>query len=199
MNTQLSPRLEAGGLRVQFILRGDRHAHEIWLRDGVDWVCVLESVEGSEQDSWPDSPPLQSLHLKTSAAGRPLALLVGMAGTNHWSASIAIDAESSQGDFDPKVDFDIACRVRGAERGILGNRYRARVAVEALDEHGATFALSSGKRLRLIVDQQWGAARLEPAEEGVRLVVSMPSSAAAAETIRWGYSLELAADRKSVV
>ena len=49
---------------------------------------LLESIEGTATDDWPPSPPLQSLSIETLPDGRRVALLVGMAGRSHWSASI---------------------------------------------------------------------------------------------------------------
>ena len=73
---------------MQFVFREDRYAHEVWFDDGSAWVCALQSVEDSPAEAWPASPPWQSLHLESRPDQRPLALLVGMAGKNHWSASI---------------------------------------------------------------------------------------------------------------
>jgi hypothetical protein len=186
VSTHREPRLEGGGLSVRFVFRDDRYAHEVWFDNGSAWVCVLQSVEGSASDDWPASPPWQSLHLDGHPDGRQIALLVGMAGKNHWSASIELDPAKSQ------VHFDIACRVRGAERGPLASRYRALGWVHALDAKSATFSLAStaGKTLRLTLDERFGAMRLESAADCVNLIAAA-QPAATTETIRWGYTLEL--------
>ena len=99
--------LEAGELRVRFTWQGDRFAHEVSVLNDGSWQPALASVEGTPQDDWPPSPPFQSLHIEHREDGRTLALLVGMAGKSHWSASIEIDAEARA------VLFDVACRLRG--------------------------------------------------------------------------------------
>ncbi|MBL9123800.1 MAG: hypothetical protein JNG90_09220 [Planctomycetaceae bacterium] len=80
-------------------------------------TVVFESIEGTPEEDWPPSPPLQELHLEARPDGKQLALLVGMAGTSHWSLSV---------EFDPAAGtavFDVACRVKRAPGG-LGSRYR---------------------------------------------------------------------------
>jgi hypothetical protein len=105
-------------LRVGFVWRGDRFAQVIAARQpGGDWRPVLESVEGSAAEGWPPSPPLQSLSIEQLGGQRKAALLVGMAGRSHWSASI----EAVAGD--ARLIVDLACR-HGGSPGWLGSRYR---------------------------------------------------------------------------
>jgi hypothetical protein len=105
-------------IRVEFTPRGDRYVHIISMLDPSGQIQpLLESVEGSADDPWPPSPPLQSLSIETLPDGRSAALLVGMAGRSHWSASIEPDRDA------PALIFDVACR--HPERPLsLGSRYR---------------------------------------------------------------------------
>jgi hypothetical protein len=106
------------GLRVEFERRGDRYAHVISrVGPGGKVRPLLESVEGLPTDDWPASPPLQSLHMQELPDGKRAALLVGMAGRSHWSASIEIAPGKAE------IVFDIACRC-GAGRRQLGSEYR---------------------------------------------------------------------------
>ncbi len=170
MNTNREQLLEAAGLRLRFCWHGDRYTHEIWLLDGADWIRALASVEGSPQDDWPASPPLQSLEIDKRQDGPSVALLVGMAGNSHWSASAQIDPQV------PCVSFDVACRVRDSQVGPLGSAYQANAACfpdNALEiEPGHPFA----------------PAQLER-EGGLIKIVVAASPATAARTIRWGYRL----------
>jgi hypothetical protein len=104
-------------LVAEFVLRGDRFRQVISLAyaDG-DRTALLESVEGTKEDAWPASPPLQNLSLETLTAGRRVAFLVGMAGGSHWSASVEALAERG-------LAFDVACR-HGALPGWVGSTYR---------------------------------------------------------------------------
>lgn len=81
----------------------------------VTWL--LESIEGTPDDDWPPSPALQELHLEERPDGRRLALLVGMAGTSHWSLSVELDPVQR------RALFDVACRVKRPP-GKLGSAYR---------------------------------------------------------------------------
>jgi hypothetical protein len=101
--------LIAGNLRVVFERRADRWGHVIERLDNGDWHPWLTSLEGDATDDWPPSPPFQELHRTTLADGRDVILLVGRAGTSHWSGSVEISGES--------LVFDIACRhSRAAEK-----------------------------------------------------------------------------------
>ena len=94
-------------LWVEFYKLADRYQHAILLRRGgapQEALEVLRSAEGDASEAWPPSPPLQSLSIETLGDGRHVALLVGMAGRGHWSASIEPDAERTG------LIFDIACR-----------------------------------------------------------------------------------------
>src|ERR1051326_2095918 len=77
------------GLRIEFIWRDDRYRHTVSLidRDRAS-IPLLESIEGNSEDDWPSSPPLQTLSVERLSDGRSVALLVGMAGGSHWSASV---------------------------------------------------------------------------------------------------------------
>jgi hypothetical protein len=158
--------LEAAGLRVRFFWHGDRFAHDVWIHDAGQWICALQSVEGSPEDDWPPSPPFQSLNIEPRNDDRFVALLVGMAGKSHWSASAAIDLLL------PCVHFDVACRVPAACAPRLSSAYRTArgglLEIEPVIELGPTHVESCGEIVR----------------------VSVPLSPhAAVRTIRWGYRL----------
>jgi hypothetical protein len=175
--------LEGAGLQVGFDFRGDRLGHEIRLADGSAWLAALRSVEDSPTADWPSSPPLQSLHFETSAEHGQVALLVGMAGQSHWSASVKIG--SSEG----KLHFDIACRVRGPRSGLLGSRYQTSLPLVAHDERQAWLAVPgpSTKVLHLRLDDPWQQSRLEATPAGLAIIASSSTLLAASQTVRWGY------------
>ena len=102
------------GLRVVFYKLGDRWGHVIVALDGERVTPLLVSVEGSNEQVWPPSPPLQSLSIERREAG-DVALLVGMAGRSHWSASV----EATKNE----LDFDVACKLIDFPEW-LGSRYR---------------------------------------------------------------------------
>lgn len=165
MNEHDERRLESPELQVRFVWRGDRWAHEIWLPAGSDWQCALGSVEGTPEEDWPASPPLQSLEISNGADGDPTALLVGMAGHSHWSASVQLETAARS------VRFDVACRVPEASGGQLGSSYRAG---------------RSGLVVEPESDARFAPTRLERDGELIRLTLAAATDTAA-QTIRWGY------------
>jgi hypothetical protein len=103
-------------LRVVFEYRVDRWGHTIEVRRDDQWVAAFSSIEGDATDDWPPSPAFQHIHLQTFSPNGPTALLVGKAGSSHWSA--AIEADRAAG----VLRFDIACRL-GGEPTLLGAAY----------------------------------------------------------------------------
>jgi hypothetical protein len=123
-------------LRVDFDRAGDRWRHRVALvlpegSSVVSPVLLLESQEGSSDEDWPASPPLQAISIEERPRKLPSALLLGMAGSSHWSAAI------EQHPAEKKLRFDIACRTTERPAN-LGSRYRLapRVDVMHVDDAG---------------------------------------------------------------
>lgn len=109
--------LAADGARLvlDFTWQGDRYAHRLSL-DGPDGARLLcESVEGDSAEEWPPSPAFQQLLVEPRGASA-VALLVGMSGASHWSASIEPVPGSAA------FLFDVACRIKRPPVR-LGSRY----------------------------------------------------------------------------
>ena len=104
-------------LRIEFVPLADRYGHVLSVVEPDGQVHpILESIESAATDEWPASPPLQNLSIEELTPGCRVALLVGMAGRNHWSASIVPVPEQAA------IDFDIACRAANSV-GPLGSAY----------------------------------------------------------------------------
>lgn len=106
--------MAAADLRVEFFWQTDRYAHRLVASDG---ATLLTSIEGTDEDIWPPSPPLQQLSVEELRPGTEVMLLVGMAGKSHWSVSIEPQADSAG------FIFDVACRLREPARWV-GSSYR---------------------------------------------------------------------------
>jgi hypothetical protein len=154
-------------LELRFERCGDRFRHQVGLAGGLGSDVVLRSIEGQPDDEWPPSPPLQSMHLATDPNGRRRLMLVGMAGSSHWS--MTVEAEVAHDRF----HFDVACRVR-EQPHYLGSRYDA-------------LTNSSGLGDRII------AVAVPPAvvkNESCTIVLPRPQPLAELPiTIRWQYSI----------
>ncbi len=107
--------IEARSWRVVVRRVGDRGQHTIYVRDGETFKPLLVSVEGTSEELWPASPPLQQWHIECRPQSQVL-LGVGMAGHSHWSLSIEASAEHNE------LTFDVACRIRG-QAGSLVSTY----------------------------------------------------------------------------
>ncbi|HEY2882539.1 MAG TPA: hypothetical protein VGJ15_08900 [Pirellulales bacterium] len=108
--------LTTHSLRIVFFSVGRHVEQRIECRSGDLFLPALASLEGNAENHWPTSPALQSVHVESRPEGK-VALLVGMAGTSHWSASVLADTKHDQ------IVFDIACRVKTEPRW-LGSSYR---------------------------------------------------------------------------
>jgi hypothetical protein len=147
-------------LRVDFHWRNDRYGHVVSLVGTTGEVePLLASIEGLAEENWPPSPPLQSLSVETLPNGRPVALLVGMAGGTHWSASIEPLSGTAE------LLFDIACRHSSAPQR-LGSQYRRLPT-------GAKSVKISGEAAQI-------------AEKADQITIE-PASASASSTQRWKY------------
>lgn len=133
--------LSAGRVAVRFAHRGDRWGHAIL----IDGQMVLTSAEGTPEEAWPASPPLQELHEQALADGRRAIFGVGMAGRSHWSLSVTADGD--------RLVFEAACRAFG-ERGPLGSGYQIapRHAPPALSVSPGTRITRGDDRLRIAPD-----------------------------------------------
>lgn len=170
-----------GGLRVTFAWQLDRFAHWIEQVEGERSTRLIESHEGTPHDDWPPSPPLQSLSIEQRGSGRQVALLVGMAGTSHWSASVeALPDERS-------LSFDIACRVNQAPTW-LGSRY---TMVEQSIQRDDPSSLQLGTTTRLVIGQLDQVSLAQPEMTGSELAIEHERSATIAfpYTARWSYRL----------
>lgn len=178
------------GVRVTFFRQADRYAHRIDLLDADATHSGLISQEGSAEEHWPPSPPLQQLRCEEPAPGRRILLLVGMAGRSHWSVSVEADERL------PSLLFDVACRVVNPPPWI-GSTYRVPGTCALVADGRARFGSASGAGLLMVerVAPQpapaltIGADRLQLAIRG--------SGGAVPATLRWKYRIAYRADSKT--
>ena len=80
-------RINGGKLgELAFEWAEDRYSH-LWRVGDVE---LLRSAEGNSGCTWPESPPLQQIHLQSFGDGREVVFGVGMSGRGHWSASFTL-------------------------------------------------------------------------------------------------------------
>jgi hypothetical protein len=189
LGTNREQLLESDRLRVRFRFCEDRYAHEVWLAVGGEWIAVLASAEGSPSEDWPASPPFQSLHFERLGMANQSALLVGMAGKSHWSASIELDPAGN------RARFDIACRVRGAVKPMLASTYRTMPGFSSCQTHDGKIEFSGSSlgnvSLELSSADESQRASLELVEAGARIVVDDLGETDSSRTVRWRYGLRI--------
>jgi hypothetical protein len=149
-------------------------------------IPLLESVEGTPLDAAPSSPPLQSVSIETLPGGRRAALLVGMAGRGHWSASIeAVPGEAA-------LVFDIACRSAGGDP-TLASTYRLAESQSTLfaaaDQSWIEARLPDGKFLIITANDSAVPSALNQKSPATFTIV--PRTGLDKTTIRWKYRVEL--------
>ena len=110
-----SIRPDGTGLFVSFVHTNDRYGHVIALVQGDDIIPMFVSIEGNSEEDWPESPPLQEIHIEPRRE-QSVALLVGKAGDSHWS--VAVEPAAAGG----TLTFAVACRMRDYPRQIC-SRY----------------------------------------------------------------------------
>ena len=158
------------GLRIDLFWQIDRYAHKIvQLVNGIE-ATLLDSTEGTSDDVWPPSPPFQQLSIEEIRPGVEVALLVGMAGKSHWSASI-----------EPHADrvgfiFDVACRLHN-KADWLGSSYKLPSPAPT------TLQLTS-----MSIDNLPSSCNIE--ERGAEALIT-PAAVVrgSVETVRWKYGV----------
>lgn len=100
----------------------DRWSHQIFLTDRNQQTLLLSSIEGTDEQAWPASAPLQDISQHDLPTGQAI-LGVGMAGKSHWSASVSVEQNTT-------LFFDMACLIKTAEASV-GSRYAVATGVEA--------------------------------------------------------------------
>lgn len=126
------------GLELTFWIEADRCAHRLAAIAGTQRVVLLESMEGAAVEPWPSSPPWQQVNGSSVYGGASRAnaiLLVGAAGSSHWSASVericvertqkgASSVQRGQGLLPVTgLLFDVACRAKSRPK-CLSSTYR---------------------------------------------------------------------------
>ena len=169
------------GLRLTFSWTGDRYAQQVDYCGPTGTTLLLTSLEGNDQAVWPPSPPLQQLTFEERPRG-PIALLIGMAGTSHWSVSVETDTARAE------IVFDLACRMSQQPR-FLGSSYLSTQAVAAAQ--GQPVSLAAGvilESLPVCEEVANATGAIEIADSEIKIAAVSPEVGG---TPRWKYRLAL--------
>lgn len=179
--------IAAPGVQVTFVPKGDRFAQRIEFGESA-WLEAVDEDDNAS-DSWPPSPPLQDVHLETRPGGQQLALMIGRAGTSHWSISCELTPAPSE------LLFDVACRIKEPATW-LGSRYQLSPGL-AFHKSASGGELISGGKVWCRISTESDCNLIWQAELGRLTFVPYSTADGAktvasdrvAHTIRWRYRL----------
>lgn len=188
------PHLETDDVRVEHVRSNDRFAHRILIRCVDRWLPVLESVEGTAADAWPQSPPWQQIVQESVGLnGEDVLLGVGLSGNGHWSIAIdrknVIGSEGSVSESQLGLHFDIACKIsKGAD--FLGSTWQCCEGWSIATwtpTHVIVRNTSSADSTALQLDANHGVFRDSEAPSNGVLIFESSDSPALAKTHRWAF------------
>jgi hypothetical protein len=172
------------GLGVALWRQGDRYAHALYAFGGAAEtpLLLMASLEGNDREPWPTSPPLQQLIVEPREAGRNVALLIGMAGSSHWSLSIDVDSIGRL------IVFEAACRC-STQPTEMGSRYRVR-PVSRLSNRELQWHLPNSGQVELVWPDSRGQCQHGPPRQTDWIVRPMDLSPPQwPATVRWNYAV----------
>lgn len=174
--------LDETALRLELFWSRDRYRHRLLVGPLEQSACLLESSDESWDHDWPSSPPLQQLSIEERETGR-VALLVGMAGKSHWSASIELLTHPTT------VRFDIACLAKPVPQRV-GSRYFAKLPIDSVQSTRIDWSLDH-RRYRLQIDDGTTAPSLARENDHISIVPPPSHSKEKSQTICWSYEVVL--------
>lgn len=170
-------------VRIDFVHRRDRYAHVLSVRVGEAWQELLTSREGEPDEVWPVSPPFQHASVQRQPGKSEIGLLLGSAGSSHWSMSVEPLA-SGEGFL-----FDVACRW-GSAPARLGSEYICGGnALVQPPQRSVRIAYSGGECRIEALTVDGAACSAEVSTRGVALYVD--TSHDIPPTVRWRYSIDV--------
>ena len=175
--------LTAGMLSVQYSRFHDRLSHTIGIRIGDSYLPLLESIEGSQEEPWPASPPMQQVVEESFTPGAPPVLLgVGLSGNGHWS--IAVETMDAK-----RLKFDVACK--NSKNAVwLGSQYRVLASFQKFDfSFPNVLFFDLGKNGDCRIEMRVSIGQLEILETDQRFRVLPVSEPSEIRTHRWCYEI----------
>lgn len=183
MTYHLQISAETCALRARFFPCGDRLGHCVECVTESAVHLLLTSVEDDDESPWPASPPWQELNVHT-VDGAQAALLVGRAGTSHWSLSLAAEEQKKS------LVWDAACRFR-QRPAWLGCTYQLHAQPVQFDAAHCRWEIC-GVRLMLEIGRAMELpATLQLNDEQLAIRAST-AAATFPQTVQWTYGLRFA-------
>ena len=172
-------------IKLQFDHREDRWAHRLIYANQDCEVEVMSSVEGSPDQVWPSSAPLQEVSRHSLEQGDAL-LCVGMAGKSHWSASYSVERNGQAS----VIKSDLACLQKAsASDAMLGSTYELDLNCEARSVSENCFEILLDDQQVILIEALSGDDFQTTIELIDRNLVIRPSQISASLVVatRWGF------------
>jgi hypothetical protein len=167
----------------------DRWAHRWRLLEGDQDTTWMRSVEGTPEQDWPPSPPLQDVNQLEPGTGNSI-LAVGMAGRSHWSASYSIERTS---DGTPFLKADLAClqkdKSETASKPSLGSTYQlgSECTVESVSETTVKLRVSANSWIVLEASQDADCTTAFQVQDQTLSVIPQQFSSRPDRATRWAF------------
>lgn len=174
--------LSAGALSVRYSKLRDRLSHTVGIAVGDSYIPLLESIEGSEEEPWPASPPMQQMVEECFTPGTsPVLLGVGLSGNGHWSTAIETQKIG-------QLKFDIACKNTKSSTW-FGSQYRILAPIQpSIRPNSIEFFVEPAR-----IELSMSIGRLDFCDAERRVRVSPISEPSSIQTHRWCYEISLMA------
>jgi hypothetical protein len=175
--------LFAGALCVRYSQCRDRLTHRIGVVEADVFVPFLEAIEGTENESWPSSPPMQQMvEERFSPTVQPVLLGVGLSGNGHWSTAVESIGPISGSEM-RSLKFDIACK-NSKPSSWFGSRYR--LLAECLQADSSSIVLHIAKRQ---LELRVSIGVLEFSESDQQIQIAPMTNPSSIQTHRWCYGV----------
>ena len=172
--------LSAGALSVRYSKLRDRLSHTIGIVVEDSFISLMESIEGSEAEPWPASPPMQQMVEECfTPSASPVLLGVGLSGNGHWSTAIETQRAGH-------LKFDIACK-NSKSSTWFGSQYRLLPTIQASIRPTSVEVLVETARIELTAS----IGQLDYSDSERRIRVSPISEPNSLQTHRWCYEINV--------
>lgn len=174
-------------IRLLFDHHDDRWGHRWFLESGATTTELMRSLEGTPDQDWPSSPPLQEVSRHSLDRGDAL-LCVGMAGKSHWSASFSVEPGSGA----DAVKSDLACLQKQLDQNAqLGSTYvlNPEISVRSNSKQRVEFELNDQSRvvIEALEDSDF-STRIECSDQVLKIGPQQIGNSPLVAT-RWGFVL----------
>ncbi len=172
-------------IKLRFDRGEDRWRHCLVLASGDSEFGIMSSVEGTPEQNFPPSAPLQDASRHRLEQGEAV-LCVGMAGQSHWSAAFSVEHEGPA----ESIKSDLACLQKTTTPGAhLGSTYQLNLPCRVQSFNERCLEIRLENQNTFVVEALSGNDFQTVFELNDRTFRVMPSQVSTSPVIatRWGF------------